>query len=141
LWEAALGFVDAVKLCFARYATFTGRSARPEFWWWVLFSFLVNIVVGGLLTASGGDWLGALASLALLVPSLAVGARRLHDTGRSGWWQAAVYLPGGLSLLGGFFFMIGLIGMLVMIVLLIVWLLQPGEPGPNGYGAPPSALA
>jgi uncharacterized membrane protein YhaH (DUF805 family) len=48
---------------------------------------------------------------------------------------------GGLSLLGGFFFMIGLIGMLVMIVLLIVWLLQPGEPGPNGYGTPPSALA
>lgn len=136
-----MGFVDAVKLCFARYAMFSGRSARPEFWWWVLFSFLFNIVVGGLLTALGADWLGTISSLLLLLPSLAVGARRLHDTGRSGWWQAAVYLPGALTALGGVFFAIGLVGMLVMVVLLIVWLAKPGDAGPNGYGPPPAALA
>jgi uncharacterized membrane protein YhaH (DUF805 family) len=133
-----LGFVDAVKTCFSRYAGFDGRSARPEFWWWVLFSFLFNIVVGGLLTAIGGDWLGMVASLALLLPSLAVGARRLHDTGRSGWWQAAVYLPGLLVVLGGVFLLIAMITMLVMVILLIVWLATPGDPGPNAYGPPPA---
>ena len=131
-----MGFVDAVRLCFQRYAQFDGRSARPEFWWWVLFSFLVNILVGGMLNLLVGEWMGTVASLALLLPSLAVGARRLHDTGRSGWWQAAVYLPGVLALMGGFFLVVGVIGMLVMVVLLIVWLVQPGEPGPNAYGPP-----
>lgn len=134
-----MGFVDAVKLGFHRYAMFTGRSSRPEFWWWVLFSFLVNVVVGGALTALGADWLGQLVGLALLLPGLAVGARRLHDTGRSGWWQAAVYLPGLLALLGGFFLVIGLIAMLVMVVLLVVWLATPGDASSNGYGPPPSA--
>ena len=133
-----MGFVDAVKFCFHRYASFEGRSSRPEFWWWVLFSFLFNIVAGGLLTAVGGDWLGTLASLVLLLPSFAVGARRLHDTGRSGWWQAAVYLPGVLVFLGSIFFVIGMATMVVMVVLLIVWLVQPGEPGPNAYGPPPA---
>lgn len=133
-----MGFVDAVRTCFNRYAGFDGRSARPEFWWWVLFSFLFNIVVGGLLTAIGGDWLGTVASLALLLPSLAVGARRLHDTGRSGWWQAAVYLPFLLVVLGGVFMVIGMATMLVMVILLIVWLATPGDPGPNAYGRPPA---
>ena len=133
-----MGFVDAVRLCFRRYAQFDGRSGRPEFWWWVLFSFLVNIVVGGVLNVLVGEWMGTVASLALLLPSLAVGARRLHDTGRSGWWQAALYLPGVLALMGGFFLVIGLIGMLVMVVLLIIWLVKPGEPVPNAYGSPPA---
>lgn len=133
-----MGFVEAVRLCLQRYATFEGRSARPEFWWWVLFSFLFNIVVGGLFTAIGLDWLGSLVGLALLLPGLAVGARRLHDTGRSGWWQAAVYVPALFAVAAPFLIVIASVAMIAMAILLIVWLASPGDAGPNGYGPPPS---
>lgn len=76
-------FGDAIKICFNKYADFNGRARRSEFWWFYLFTFIVGLI----------PYLGYVASIALLIPSLAVGARRLHDTGRSGWWQLLALIP------------------------------------------------
>lgn len=79
--ENKISFGDAIKICFNKYADFEGRARRSEFWWWYLFTVLVSLGVGWI------PVVGQIVSIALLVPSYAVGARRLHDTGRSGWWQ------------------------------------------------------
>ncbi len=73
---------DAIKVCFQKYLDFNGKAKRPEFWWFFLFVVVVNLFVNTFL-----PMIGWLLTLALLLPSLAVGARRLHDTGKSGWWQ------------------------------------------------------
>jgi uncharacterized membrane protein YhaH (DUF805 family) len=98
-----MDFVSAVKSCLGQYAGFTGRAVRSEFWWFFLFQIIVMVVAGFL-----GDVVSGIVSIALLLPALAVGARRLHDIGRSGWWQL-------LTLTG--------IGVLV----LIYWWVQPSE--------------
>jgi uncharacterized membrane protein YhaH (DUF805 family) len=109
-----MDFPQAIKTCLNKYATFDGRAGRAEFWWFVLFNFLVS-------AAASIVWhrLGNLAGLALLLPSFAVGARRLHDIGKSGWFQLLVLIP--------------VVGMLV----LIYWAVQKGDPNPNEYGTPP----
>ena len=110
-----MDFVQAIKSCLGQYATFSGRAKRSEFWWFVLFQVLVMVAASML-----GDVINGIASLALLLPALAVGARRLHDIGRTGWWQ--------LLLLSG-------IGFLV----LLYWWVQPGEGAGNIYGEPSAA--
>ena len=89
-----MNFGQAISTCFAKYATFSGRASRPEFWWFFLFQSLVSIVASML-----GDVVAGLVSLALLLPALAVGARRLHDIGKSGWWQLIMLTVIGLLLL------------------------------------------
>lgn len=98
-----MDFVTAVKSCLTQYASFSGRATRPEFWWFFLFQILALVV-----TSMLGDLAYSIAALLLLLPALAVGARRLHDVGRSGWWQL-------LTLTG--------IGYLV----LLYWWVQPGK--------------
>lgn len=73
---------------FKKYAEFAGRAGRREFWMFVLANIIVGVVVGFF-----GRTLSSLYSLLVLIPSLAVGARRLHDTGRSGWWQLLYFIP------------------------------------------------
>ena len=75
-------FQDAIKICFQKYVDFTGTAKRPEFWWFFLFLFVVNMALSQFLPI-----LGSVFSLGTLLPALAVGSRRLHDTGKSGWWQ------------------------------------------------------
>ena len=110
-----MDFVQAIKSCLGQYATFSGRAKRSEFWWFFLFQVLVMVAASML-----GDVINGIASLALLLPALAVGTRRLHDIGRTGWWQ--------LLLLSG-------IGFLV----LLYWWVQPGEGAGNIYGEPSAA--
>ena len=110
-----MNFMDAVKVCFAKYADFNGRAKRPEFWWFVLFC-----IIASLLLEIAGSYVSWAFSLATLVPSLAVGARRLHDTNKSGWLQ-----------------LLGLIPILGWIYLIYVCA-QPGDAGDNPYGAPPA---
>ena len=76
-----MSFIDAIKSGFRNYANFKGRAGRSEYWWWVLFTVLVEAAAG-----SFGDSLGGLVTIALLLPSLAVGVRRMHDTNHRGWW-------------------------------------------------------
>lgn len=124
-----MDFATAVRTCFSKYATFTGRARRAEFWWFALFNFLANFVLniidsvvfgfGHGMMGGGAQPLSGLYSLAVLLPSLAVGARRLHDTGRSGWWQLLVFIP------------------LIGIIVLIWWYATAGDDGPNDYGPDP----
>jgi uncharacterized membrane protein YhaH (DUF805 family) len=108
-------FVQAVQVCLRKYVDFNGRASRPEFWWFFLFQLLVTLVIGML----GSQTLSGLVGLALLLPSLAVGARRLHDTGKSAWWLL-------LSLI--------VIGFLVLI---FFWV-QPTKPEGNAFGVAPA---
>lgn len=113
----------AVKTCFRKYATFSGRARRAEYWWFTLFNFLVSLALGLFEEAVFGavQPLSSLYSLVVLVPGLAVGARRLHDIGKSGWWQLLWFVP--------------IIGW----VILIWWLATLGDEGANEYGDDPLA--
>lgn len=120
-----MGFTESVRTVLTRYAVFSGRARRSEYWWFVLFSVAVGIVASildralGTDTANGTGVVGGLVSLALLVPGLAVQVRRLHDTGRSGWWV--------------------LLNLLVVIgwIVLLVFFVQDSKPGSNRFGANP----
>lgn len=102
-----------------KYATFSGRAMRSEYWWYALFVLIVAIVLALVdRFVLGASVLGAIWSLATLIPSLAVAVRRLHDLDKSGWWLLLGFIP--------------LIGALV----LLYWFCQPGTPGPNQFGAP-----
>ncbi len=106
---------------FSQYTDFTGRDSREQYWMFILFYMIIYIgltVVDSILT---GGLLGMLFSLALLIPSIAIATRRLHDIGKSGWWQLIVLIP--------------LIGLIV----LIVWLATPGVKEENQYGESPSS--
>lgn len=105
----------SVQTCFKKYAEFNGRALRSEYWWFALAVFLVSLVLTVI-----SSTLSNLFSLATLLPSLAVGARRLHDTNRSGWWQLLWLIP--------------IIGWIVM----IVFLAQQGQDAENRFGAPPT---
>ncbi len=77
-----MNFGQAISTCLSKYVTFSGRASRPEFWWFFLFQILISIAASWF-----GDVVSSLVGLALLLPAIAVGTRRLHDIGRSGWWQ------------------------------------------------------
>ena len=106
-----MNFGQAISACLSKYATFSGRAPRPEFWWFFLFQILVSVAASMV-----SDTIAGLTSLALLLPALAVGTRRLHDIGKSGWWQ--------LLMLTG-------IGLFV----LIYWWVQPTATGSNLHDA------
>ncbi|MEG0130287.1 MAG: DUF805 domain-containing protein [Acinetobacter sp.] len=116
--EEAYSMVDWFIKCLKNYANFSGRARRKEYWFFVLGSIILGFllgIIGGILRI--GDSLGLLLNLALLVPSLAVAARRLHDTGRSGWWQLI-----SLTIIG--------------IIPLIIWLASDTNPESNQWGKP-----
>jgi len=109
-----MNMIEAVKAVFSKYATFEGRARRSEYWWFALFSFIIALILNFIGPVLGGIW-----SLVALLPSLAVGARRLHDIDRSGWWLLIGFIP--------------LIGLIV----LIVFFVKPGQTGANRFGANP----
>lgn len=104
-------FGESISTCFSKYAAFDGRASRSEYWWWFLFTFLVSLATGMV-----SEMVSGLFSLGVLLPSLAVGARRLHDTDRSAWFLLLWFVP--------------LIGWII----LIVWAIQEGKE-PNRYSS------
>jgi uncharacterized membrane protein YhaH (DUF805 family) len=108
-----MNFQDAIKVCFQKYVDFNGRAKMPEFWWFVLFCIAASFVLEFL-----HSYISWAFSLATLLPSLAVGARRLHDTNKSGWLQLIWLIP--------------ILGWIYMIYLMV----QEGDAGDNQYGAP-----
>ena len=112
-----MGFSEAVQSGFSNYANFAGRATRSEYWYWVLFQVIVSIAASVLDSMVWGvGALNALVGLGLLLPSLAVGVRRLHDLGKSGW----TFLWGLIPILGGLY--------------LLYLAVQPSQPGDNAYG-------
>ncbi|HZH57513.1 DUF805 domain-containing protein [Yanghanlia caeni] len=112
-----MDFKTAVTVCLRKYARFDGRASRSEFWWFYLFTVLA-MSAASLVSRSIGDpndVLGTIVMFGLLVPSLSAGCRRLHDVGRSGWWQVL-----SLTLIG--------------LIPLVYWMVQPTQPGENKYG-------
>ncbi len=105
-YQQSMGFGESIKVCFSKYADFEGRASQAEFWWFFLFQFLL------------GSFTCCISYIATIIPSYAVGARRLHDTGRSGWLQLLGLVP-----------LVGLI--------LIYWFALSGDPGDNQYGPKP----
>ena len=117
-------FVAALK----KYAVFGGRSRRKEYWYFVLFSLIISVVltiidgaIGTLDSSTGLGLLSGIFTLAILIPSIAVSVRRLHDIDRTGWWFLISFVP--------------LIGTIV----LLVFAVQEGTPGSNRYGPNPKA--
>ena len=110
-----MNFQEAIKACFQKYADFNGRAKMPEFWWFALFCF-----VGGIVLEFAHSYISLAFSLATLLPSAAVGARRLHDTNKSGWMQLIWLIP--------------ILGWIYMIYLLV----QDGDVADNQYGAVPA---
>lgn len=115
--------------CLQHYADFTGRARRSEYWYFVLFNFIVSILIGlslgviaGLLNVPALVYLVHLWSLAVFIPSLAVSVRRLHDIGRSGWWLLLSLIP------------------LVGAIILIIWHCTDSQPGANQYGPNPKEM-
>ncbi|MGQ0595068.1 MAG: DUF805 domain-containing protein [Gammaproteobacteria bacterium] len=111
-----------------KYAMFKGRARREEYWYFVLFNTLITIGLGmidgvtGLFSPEAGvGLLSGLYSLAVLIPSIAVSVRRLHDTDRSGWWLLISLVP------------------LVGAIVLLVFLVLDSQPGENQYGSNPKA--
>ena len=121
-----MSFGDAVKTCFSKYVTFTGRARRSEYWWYALFAFvlgwvavIVDYSMGWINREMGIGVCSGILSLALFLPSLAACVRRLHDTGRSGWW----YLIGLIPLVGP--------------IVLLIFLVLDSKPEENRFGASP----
>jgi uncharacterized membrane protein YhaH (DUF805 family) len=114
-----MGFVDAIKSGFSNYVNFQGRARRSEFWFWVLFTFLLGVVAGIIDGITGMYVVGVLAWLATLLPSLAMAVRRLHDSGRSGFWLFIALVP------------------LVGFIVLIIFYIADSAPGANKYGPNP----
>lgn len=125
-----MDFMTAVKHVLKNnYANFQGRARRSEYWWFTLFSMIVSTVaqiVMGAVAATGSTILALIFGIAflvlmlgLIIPSIAVSIRRMHDTGRSGWWLLIGFIP--------------LIGFLVILYFFV----QRGTVGPNDWGADP----
>ncbi|MDM0114475.1 DUF805 domain-containing protein [Variovorax sp. J22R133] len=109
-----MNYLQAVQTCLRKYVDFSGRASRPEFWWFALFQFIVLVIASFL-----GKAIYTIVALALVLPSLAVGARRLHDIGKSGW-----------------FLLINLVPVIGILVLIYFWV-QPAQAEGNAFGALP----
>ncbi len=141
-----MGFGEAIKTCFGKYASFTGRARRSEFWWFFLFWWLGTVIFnlidnaaglvlnfgsdtietsGGVITftSSGLGILSTIWGLALVLPFISVAVRRLHDTNRSGWWWWIQLIP------------------CVGFIVILVFMLLDSTPGDNRFGPNPKGYA
>ncbi len=113
-----MNFTQAIAAGFWNYVNFSGRALRSEYWFWTLFCSIVGVATAILDLVTGFQITNPVFSLATLLPSLAVAARRLHDTDRTAWWLL-------LALTG------------IGIFVLLVWFCFKGTPGPNRFGPDP----
>tara|TARA_B100000767_G_scaffold258963_1_gene268181 strand:+ start:308 stop:682 length:375 start_codon:yes stop_codon:yes gene_type:complete len=114
----------SIKTCFNKYATFSGRASRSEYWFFILFGVLggivtliIDVMILDYSIESEYTPINSIFSLILIIPSIAVACRRLHDVNKSGWWQLI-----WLTIIGGIF--------------LLIWYVKEGEKIRNRFGAP-----
>ena len=166
---------EAVKQVLKKYADFSGRATRAEYWWWVLATLIVGMAIGSvdafIASIVDKEWisspLATIFNLAILLPNLAVSARRLHDIGKSGWWLLVWFV---LVVIGWIPVVVGLILLLVggalkgqfdagsfvpliiggaitlllalgLLLWIILWMVRQGQGGPNRFGPDPRATA
>ena len=150
-----VGFGAAISRGFSNYFTFSGRATRSEYWFWTLFSTLVQAI----------PFVGWLIGLAVLIPSIAVTSRRLHDIGKSAWWMTVLLLLGGVWVLLSVGFVLEVIGLeeslnpevefweilgtwlvwvgfltlasIGVVIWWVVWFVRKGDKGPTKYGPDP----
>ena len=146
-----VSFGDAISRGFTNYLKFSGRATRAEYWWWLLFTSLIQLI----------PFIGWLLGLGVLIPSLSVTSRRLHDINRTGWWQLVMFLGStaawsifSVGLIAGiigatddsaeinpspWFWMacVAVVAGLALIAWWIRWMVRQGETGPNQYGPDP----
>ena len=120
-------FIPSVKDAFNKYGTFSGRSSRSQYWWFFLFGIMTGLffsildfaILGVDATSTDPNepigWFNLLWSLFLIIPSLALASRRLHDVNKSGWWQL-LYIT------------------IIVIILLLIWYCQKSDQVENNYG-------
>lgn len=119
-----VSFGEALPLFFKNFANFNGRSSRGAYWWLVLINFLIGfglglvdgLVFGDFVRGSGIGILGLLWSLAVLIPGISLGFRRLHDVDKTAWWMLIALIP------------------IVGAIVLIFFTVQEGTPGTNKFG-------
>jgi uncharacterized membrane protein YhaH (DUF805 family) len=109
--EIKVNFPTAITTCFSKFATFSGRATRSEFWWFYLFTLLLTWFA----QMAVGVSIASIVSIAMILPLWAAGARRLHDIGRTGWWQLIAFT-------------------LIGIIVLIVFYATDSEKAANKYG-------
>jgi uncharacterized membrane protein YhaH (DUF805 family) len=124
-------FMDSISACFTKYVTFSGRARRSEFWWFMLFLTLGQVVanaadsvvfgsnvimLGGMEFSYNAGYFGNIFAMATFLPAWTVEVRRLHDTGRSGWWLLLLLIP------------------VIGFIILLIWLIGKGTDGDNKYG-------
>lgn len=123
-----MSFTQAITRVLGNLTNFEGRAGRPEFWYWMLaliiIQFVVNIIDSAIGSSSsfGIGILSLIVSVVLTLANLSVGCRRLHDTGRSGWWQLLALIP------------------CIGTIILIIWWASPSTPAPNAYGSGPATV-
>ena len=116
-----MNFTKSIAYCFSNYVNFNGRASRSECWWFFLFGFILQFI-GTVWDAAMGDTSGNgvmywISYAVVFLPSIAVGARRLHDVNKSGWWQLIA-----ITIIG--------------IIPLVIWMATEGAKKKNKYGQP-----
>lgn len=117
----SVSFTQSIELFFKNYVNFSGRSSKSAFWWWflanVVFSILATLIdtmTFGPMTPQQGP-VATIWSFITLIPGIALGARRLHDINKSGWWQLIAFT-------------------IIGIIPLIIWFVRAGDPYENDFG-------
>ncbi len=119
-----MGFGAAIQTCMGKYATFSGRASRSEFWWFYLFTIIVawggSVAFALTLADEEAEIMNIIIGLVFTLPIVAAGSRRLHDVGKSGWWQLLF-----LTIIGA--------------IIVIYWYAKDGDKETNTFGDPPLA--
>jgi uncharacterized membrane protein YhaH (DUF805 family) len=116
-----MNFQQAIQSGFSNYVNFSGRAARSEYWFWIVFYLLAVVVTLAIDTMIGFRLTLSIFAIAVLLPTIAVQVRRLHDLDRTGWWILLHFVP------------------LVGAIVLIIWYCMRGTEGPNRFGPDPLA--
>ncbi|MEQ1790464.1 MAG: DUF805 domain-containing protein, partial [Rickettsiales bacterium] len=144
--ETKMKFIESIKTCFKKYATFSGRASRSEYWWWVLFTVTTFVAIN-FITLFGdptaGLILGCLFTLLAFLPGFSVAVRRLHDTNNSGWWLIPLLAIAIINSLDsneeslGIFALIAIAFIMVYPFLLFIAYCRKGTNGDNRFGKDP----
>ena len=135
-------FIESIKTCFQKYAIFSGRAKRSEYWFFFLFGILTAVCLSildmAIFPKNENGVLGLIFTLVTFIPFISAACRRLHDVNRSGWWQLLPYgiMLGSvlLTLISETLLVVGIVAAVIAGTVLIFWLASAGENKKNRFG-------